>query len=84
MSVDTLSDVLRAVRLRGAIFFDVETAAPWVAESPPANIVAPAVMPDAEHVIEYHVITSGSCWASLVGRDAESVRVTAGDVVAFP
>jgi AraC-like DNA-binding protein len=81
---DTLSDVLRAVRLKGAVFFDVDAAAPWVAEAPPAKVIAPAVMPDAEHVIEYHVITSGSCFASVIGGDAESVRLSAGDVVAFP
>lgn len=84
MSLDTLSDVLQAVRLKGAVFFDVDTTAPWVAEAPPAKIVARAVMPDSEHVIEYHVITSGSCWASVVGDGAEPVRLMAGDVVAFP
>ena len=85
MDVDTLSDVLRAVRLKGAIFFDVETAAPWVAEAPPAKLVAPAVMPGIEHVIEYHVITSGSCWASIVGDSQEPpLQIAAGDVVAFP
>lgn len=84
MSGDTLSDVLRAVRLKGAVFFDVETSAPWVAEAPPSSAIASAIMPDSEHVIEYHVITSGSCWASVVGRDIEPVRLQAGDVVAFP
>ena len=84
MSIDTLSDVLRAVRLKGAVFFDVEASAPWVAEAPASKIVAPTVIPDAEHVIEYHVITSGTAWASVVGHDVEPVRLTAGDVVAFP
>jgi AraC-like DNA-binding protein len=84
VSTDILSDVLRAVRLKGAVFFDVEAAAPWVAEAPPSKVVAPTVIPDAEHVIEYHVITSGSCWASVVGHDVQPVQVTAGDVVAFP
>jgi AraC-like DNA-binding protein len=84
VSIDTLSDVLRAVRLKGAVFFDVEAAAPWVAEAPASKIVAPTVIPDAEHVIEYHVMTSGTAWASVVGHDIEPVRLTAGDVVAFP
>lgn len=84
MSVDTLSDVLHAVRLQGAVFFDVDTTAPWVAEAPPAKIIARAVLPDSEHVIEYHVITSGSCWATVIGHDSEPIRLTAGDVVAFP
>jgi AraC-like DNA-binding protein len=84
MDVDLLSDVLRGVRLRGAIFFDVDAIAPWVAEAPPARLVAPAIMPGAEHVIEYHVVTTGSCWASIVGDEQEPVALTAGDVVAFP
>ena len=84
MSGDTLSDVLRAVRLKGAVFFDVETSAPWVAEAPPSREVASAIMPDSEHVMEYHVVTSGSCWAQVIGRGAEPIALHAGDVVAFP
>jgi AraC-like DNA-binding protein len=85
MSGDTLSDVLRAVRLKGAVFFDVETNDPWVAEAPQARSVAAAIMPDSDHVIEYHVVTSGTCWATLLGRgDVPPVRLKAGDVVAFP
>jgi hypothetical protein len=34
MSGDTLSDLLRAVRLHGAIFYYVEGIPPWVAEAP--------------------------------------------------
>jgi hypothetical protein len=33
VSGDTLSDVLRTVRLKGAVFFDIDTTAPWVAET---------------------------------------------------
>jgi AraC-like DNA-binding protein len=84
VSDDTLSDVLRAVRLKGAVFFDVDTTAPWVAEAPPANVIAQAVMPDSQHVIEYHVITGGSCWANVIGHDTEPLHLKTGDVVAFP
>ena len=85
MHSDTLSDVLQAVRLQGAIFFDVDAHAPWVAEAPRARDIAPKVMPRAEHVIEYHVVTGGSCWASIVGDSGvPPVRLSAGDVVAFP
>jgi AraC-like DNA-binding protein len=84
LHADTLSDVLQAVRLRGAVFFDVDARAPWVAEAPAARVIAPAVMPNAEHVIEYHVVTAGRCWASIVGDDAPPVRLETGDVVAFP
>lgn len=82
MSTDTLSDVLRAVRLSGAVFFDVQAGAPWVAEAPPARDVAPFIMPGAEHVIEYHLVLSGSCYAGLLGEPA--LPLSAGDLIIFP
>jgi AraC-like DNA-binding protein len=84
MSSDTLSEVLKAVRLKGAVFFDVEASEPWVAEALPAKQIATAILPDSEHVMEYHVVTSGGCWAAVVGSDAPAIRLEAGDVVAFP
>ncbi|MBX3191292.1 MAG: AraC family transcriptional regulator [Labilithrix sp.] len=80
--VDVLSEVLRAVRLRGAVFYDITASDPWVAEAPHAREMAPHVMPGAEHVIEYHVVTSGSCWGGLVGEPA--VRLEPGDILVFP
>jgi AraC-like DNA-binding protein len=80
--IDTLSDVLRAVRLTGAVYFAIDASAPWVAETPPSREIAPHIMPGVEHVIEYHVVTSGSCWGGLV--DEPPVRLEAGDVIVFP
>ena len=86
MSTDTLSDVLRAVRLTGAVFFDVDARAPWVAEAPAAREVAPQVMPGSEHVIEYHLVVSGSCYASLIQDSVSTppVELEAGDFIIFP
>lgn len=82
MSSDTLSEVLRAVRLTGAVFFSVDAAAPWVAEAPAACELGPFIMPGVEHVIEYHVVTAGSCWGGIVNEPA--VHLQAGDVICFP
>lgn len=82
MSSDTLSDVLRAVRLGGAIYFDVAARAPWVAEAPPASKLAPFVMPGAEHVIEFHLVVSGTCFAGLVDETPE--QLATGDLIIFP
>lgn len=82
MSDDTLSEVLRAVRLTGAVFFAVDASAPWVAETPPGSELRPHIMPGVEHVIEYHVVTSGSCWGGLI--DEAPIRLEAGDVIVFP
>jgi AraC-like DNA-binding protein len=82
MSTDVLSEVFRAVRLSGAVFFTLDGTAPWVAEAPAAKWIAPHVMPGAEHVIEYHALMSGECWAGLIGEPP--VRLRAGDVIVFP
>ena len=82
MSQDTLSDVLRAVRLHGAVFYYVDGSSPWVAEAPPARDIIPAIMPGTEHMIEFHGVVKGSCWAAVVGEPP--VRLHEGDVVLFP
>ncbi|HZJ55195.1 MAG TPA: AraC family transcriptional regulator [Myxococcaceae bacterium] len=82
MSTDVLSDVLRAVRLTGSVYFAVEAKAPFAAEALPARQVAPTVMPGVEHVLEYHLITQGSCWGGIVG--GEPVRLQEGDFIVFP
>lgn len=79
---DTLSDLLRAVRLRGAIFFHVQASAPWVVEAPEAKAVIPGVLPGVDHMMEFHVVARGSCWAAIQGQ--EPFRLEAGDVVLFP
>jgi AraC-like DNA-binding protein len=81
-SADVLSDVLRSVRLTGAVYFDFELSSPWVAESPPARQIPPSVMPGAQRVIQYHLIARGACWGSLVGE--KPFRLSAGDLILFP
>jgi AraC-like DNA-binding protein len=79
---DTLSEVLSAVRLKGAIFFAFDMSEPWAAQAPTSREVGPIIMPGVEHVIEYHVILEGTCWGGLLGE--APVRLEAGDIVAFP
>jgi AraC-like DNA-binding protein len=82
--MDVLSDVLRAVRLTGAVFFDVDFTAPWVAETPPGEAIAAGVMPEAEHVIMFHVITTGVGWAELLDDSVPPFRLSAGDIIVLP
>jgi AraC-like DNA-binding protein len=82
MNQDTLSDVLRSVRLRGALYFHVSGTRDWAAEAPPSREIAAAVMPGAEHVMEFHAVLSGACWAAALG--GEPVQLAAGDLVIFP
>lgn len=80
--MDVLSDLLRVVRLDGAFFYAVEAAEPWSVETVAARELSPRIMPDAEHLISYHVLTEGRCYGGLVGE--EKVELTAGDAIVFP
>jgi len=82
VKTDVLSDVLRAVRLTGAVYFDFELSSPWVAEAPESQAIAARVMPGAQRVIEYHLIVRGSCWGHAVGR--EPILLREGDLIVFP
>ena len=79
---DVLSDVLRSVRLTGAVYFDFELSSPWVAEAPASREIAAAVMPGAQRVIEYHLIARGACWGNIVG--GPPIRLAEGDLIIFP
>ena len=82
MSPDPLSDVLRVVRLRGAIFYYVSCGDEWVAATPGASQLSDALMPGAEHVLAYHLIVKGAGWAATDGEPP--VRLATGDIVMFP
>jgi len=82
MKSDPLSDVFRAVRLTGAVFYHVDATSPWAAESPPGSTIGAQIMPNSQHLIPYHAVTRGGCWVGLL--DAPPVRVNAGDIIAFP
>jgi AraC-like DNA-binding protein len=79
--VDVLSEVLRAVRLTGAVFFDVDASAPFVATTPASVKIAASVMPEAEHVIMFHAVTAGGCWAELEDGSEPPIRLATGDIV---
>jgi AraC-like DNA-binding protein len=79
---DPLSAVLRAVRLRGAVFFLVDASPPWVTEAPSGDVLAPHLMPGVQHLIEYHVVKRGKCFGGLIG--GPSIELSAGDVIVFP
>jgi AraC-like DNA-binding protein len=81
-AIDPLSDVLRTVRLTGALFFLFEASPPWSIEVPCARAFAPIILPRAQHVISYHVVTQGSGWVS--GPVDPPLPFGAGDILVFP
>ena len=82
MSTDPLSDVLRAVRLDGAFFYAVEASEPWSVEAVAAKDLTPRILPGAEHLISYHILTAGRCWGGTIGQPP--VALEPGDVIVFP
>src|SRR3546814_3811385 len=81
--LDVLSDVLRAVRLTGAIYFDIHAHAPWRAESPPVAAICGSVIPDCEHGFCFHILMECACWAPLADESWPASRRGAGDEVVF-
>jgi AraC-like DNA-binding protein len=79
--MDVLSEVLRVVRLEGAIFFNAEFSAPWCI-SEPRSTAARHLYPAAGHLILYHFLTEGRAFARLAGGRRE--ELSAGDIVIFP
>lgn len=80
--MDPLSDLLRVVRLDSTYFYGVEASDPWRVDTVAARELSPRIMPAAEHLISYHVVTAGRCAGGLVGE--EPVELVAGDAIVFP
>jgi len=80
--MDVLSDVLRVVRLSGAVFFTAEFSSPWAVESPKPEVLASFVMPGAECVVLFHILIDGECVVECGALPAVSMET--GDVIVFP
>lgn len=80
--MDALSEVLKIVKLRGALFFNAEFSAPWCVASSESSQIAPLLCPGAGHVILYHYLTDGRAYAKL--PEGSPRELGPGDVVIFP
>jgi AraC-like DNA-binding protein len=78
-----LSEVLQALRMTGAVFFDTKAGAPWVSETPNSAEFGCILFPDAEHVVPFHVVLEGSCWVEIPGA-GEPAFLGEGGVVIVP
>jgi AraC-like DNA-binding protein len=81
--MDALSEVLKAIRLDGAVYLNAEFTAPWCVSAKFGLHTATRTLPATDHVVFFHVLTRGRCRARLAdGGDA--VEVSTGDVLLFP
>lgn len=80
--MDALSEVLKVLKLTSGLFLEAEFTAPWCIDSAPGREDVRHILPDAEHVSIYHLVTEGRCRAAL--PDGAPVQLSAGDLIMFP
>lgn len=73
---DTLSAVLRSVRLSGSLQFCVAASTDWETDDKPgmARLTTGSVVP-------FHVLVSGSAWVRI---GESTTQLVPGDIIAFP
>ena len=81
--MDALSDVLKSVRLEGAVYINAEFTAPWCIRGECGLPSVRARLAGAEHVAFFHFLVEGSCKVRLADG-AETFEAGAGDLVLFP
>jgi AraC-like DNA-binding protein len=79
--MDALSELLRTVKLSGAMFFDAEGSKPWRVRAPPSKTLGRYVAPNASHVIEFHLVVEGGGYIQV---GDERTPFAAGDLVMVP
>jgi AraC-like DNA-binding protein len=82
--MDVLSDVLRAVRLTSALYFEVSAAQPWTVATLRMAEVGATMMPGAGHVIPFHAMVSARGWARPEDPAVRPETFEPGDIVMFP
>lgn len=80
--VDVLSEVLKVVKLQGALFYNAEFSSPWSVYAASSASLARFFATGTEHVIVYHLLTEGHASARL--KDGERLLLQAGDIVMIP
>jgi AraC-like DNA-binding protein len=81
--MDTLSGILKSVRLEGAVYLNAEFTAPWCLRGKFGMTSIRQRLAGAEHVVGFHFLTKGGCKVKLV-EGVEVLEVGAGDLVLFP
>jgi AraC-like DNA-binding protein len=78
--MDTLSDILKSVRLEGAVYKDAEFTAPWCIHARHGLEAVRARLPRAESVLYFHFVAEGSCRMQVGDREEVAHE---GDLIVF-
>ena len=82
--MDAVSDVLRAVRLSGAVYLNGEFTEPWCVIGQGNAALYGAFLPLSERVVSYHLIIEGHCCAQLAGNQGSAIHLNAGELLVVP
>src|SRR6516164_10022719 len=80
--MDVLSEVLKVVKLQGALFYNAEFSSPWSVYAASSRELARYYGIDTEHVIVYHLLTEGR--GSVRLDNGNRLSLEAGDIVMIP
>src|SRR5579871_5159520 len=80
--MDPYSEILSALKLKGAIFFRGEFSAPWFINAPPSPQLAVALGLRDAHVVNFHLLTEGEARVEL--PNGRTLNLAAGEIVIFP
>lgn len=69
--MDVFADVLRAIRLKGSVYFNACFCSPW------------GMIIEQEKKASFHLIVEGDAWLTLPETN-EQLKLSAGDIVLFP
>jgi AraC-like DNA-binding protein len=81
--MDVLSDILKSVRLSGAMYLEGEFTAPWCVRGECGLPEVRDRLAGAEHVAFFHYLTEGRCKVRMIGG-GPALEAAAGDVLFFP
>jgi AraC-like DNA-binding protein len=82
--MDAVSDVLRVVRLGGAVYLNGEFTAPWCTIGQTDAALCASFLPRSERVVSFHLITEGNCWARLAADPGSAIHLNAGELLVVP
>jgi len=80
--MDAFSEVLSAVKLNGALFFNAAFSAPWGFSAPEGRLMAAKIGANSEHLVLYHLLIDGHAVVDF--EDGVSIALAPGDIVIFP
>jgi AraC-like DNA-binding protein len=80
--MDAFSEILAAVKLKGATYFRAQFSSPWCVSSPASKELASILSPGAPHLVIYHLVIEGRALARL--PEGKWLELEAGDIVVFP